>query len=154
MGPASYQSAPPRAHGVSAASRTGQCNARAAVSGTASLLRLGLQVALSGRQVNRNRNVLVRDRPLAFDVAVAVGYAHGKMELVALGVGTRDALDIVAVGESAPTSTLNSLTSIVGLSLHPPRNPVQSFLRHPNPCTGAAGSRRTRPDRGCRCNSP
>lgn len=110
--------------------------------GTASLLRLGLQVALRDRQVNRNQNVLVRDQPLAFDLAVAVAYAQVRSSLLpwASGVGTHDALDIVAVGEAAPDFD----TQVAHLHRR-----IVLLVGIPNPCTGAAGSRRTRQDQGC-----
>ena len=65
-----------RSRTVSAARKPVNTMCAAPSRGTASLRWVGLQVALGGRQVNRPRRARARSA-LAFDFAVAVGYAHG-----------------------------------------------------------------------------
>src|SRR6266699_1340332 len=64
-------------------------------------LRLGSEVRLAAFQVDRDRNVLLSDQPLAVNLSVAIGDAHGETELRAVFGRDDGRLDAVRVGQFA-----------------------------------------------------
>jgi hypothetical protein len=64
-------------------------------------LRFGREVRLSRRQVNGHGNVFESDQPLAVDLPIAVGHAHGPIDGAALTVCPNGALDAVTESDVA-----------------------------------------------------
>src|SRR5579885_1508113 len=59
-------------------------------------LRLRFQVGLPGGQVNRDRDVLVRDQPRALEIRVAIRNPQEQVHFLVLLIGTGEVLDAVA----------------------------------------------------------